>query len=104
MGVFQQAHTYVRQATCVSTAGIALQPYIKPIGCLNSNPKQLVDIWYILILSYDLKDLKNFGKRFCKVYPCTWFWELGLLLYYKAVSLLESFIRLNLPLVQCTWE
>ena len=65
-----QVHTDFWQSACVSTVGTALQPYVKPEGYLNSNAKQLADIWYILIISYNMTDLDT-SKRFCKAYPCT---------------------------------
>ena len=59
MGIYWQAHANVWQAACAITAGTALQPYIKPVGCLYLNPKQLANIWYVLIVSYDLVDLQK---------------------------------------------
>ena len=81
----RQAHADVWQAVCVSTAGTTLQNYKKPAGYLNSNLKQLDGIWYVVILSYDLTDLRHFEKIFCKAHPCNWFGGLSLLLYPKVV-------------------
>ena len=36
--------------------GTELQPYTNPVGFLNSSPKYLADIWFILIVSYNLTD------------------------------------------------
>ena len=70
MGMHRQAHADIWQVACISTEGTALQLYIKPAGSLNSNPTQLAHIWYVLIPSGDLTDLKHFEKRFYKACPC----------------------------------
>ena len=66
MGMCWQAHVDLWQASCFSISGTELQPYIKPSGFLNSNPKQFAHIWYVLRVSYDLAELRHLKRDSAK--------------------------------------